>query len=210
MFIVRFVKADRTRFQQHVYDAINNFMRNFVVLLFAENAKESKNLLTNEVKQRLAKFHEKWVSYDYMASCFLFKSILNETWVLSNLLQTDDLMVYEVYDAIIKTKDNLDIIINEEGEDLPFEVIFIDKTVNKCHVEESAASKRGEKIATDRERALKERQYEEARDNINVRKTKTFTLNNVRQGQKKVRELKNDLLGEIVRCLDQRFEGKRR
>ena len=40
-------------------------------------------------------------------------------------------------------------------------------------------------------------------------KRKTLTLNNVRHGQKRVRELKNDFLGEIIRCLDQRFvEGK--
>ena len=33
-------------------------------------------------------------------------------------------------------------------------------------------------------------------------------LNNVWQGQKKVREMKIYILGEMIRCLDQRFEGK--
>ena len=52
-----------------------------------------------------------------------------------------------IFPKRINTKDNLDIIMNEEGEELPFKVIFIDKTVNKCHVEVRAASKKGEKIA---------------------------------------------------------------
>ena len=54
-----------------------------------------------------------------------------------------------------------------EGEDLPGE------------------RTNGEKIAIYRERSLTERQYEEARDNINVRKMETFRLNNVRQGRKR-------------------------
>ena len=98
VFIVRFVKADGTRFQQHVYDAMKNFMRNFVILqMFAENAKGSKKLLTSDTKRRLVNYQEKWLSCEYMGSCYLFQSVLNETQLLSNLLQTDDLLVYEVY-----------------------------------------------------------------------------------------------------------------
>ena len=109
---VRFVKADdfnnmcpicqSGRFHPHVSDlskwtiSTTCVRCNHQVLLFAENAKESNHFLTNEMKQRLAVFHKTWVSYDYMASCFLFKSILNETRVLSIFLRTDDLMVYEV------------------------------------------------------------------------------------------------------------------
>ena len=160
------------------------------------------------MKRRLVNYHEKWLSYEYIGSCYLFQSVLTETRLLSNFLQTDVLLVYEVYGAIINTKDNLDIIINEESEDLPFKVIFTNKKANECHVEVSAASKKGEKVATDRGRPLTEAEYVEGRININVGKTETFTLNNVRQGQAKLKELRSDLFDKIKGCLDQRFEEK--
>ena len=83
-----------------------------------------KKLLTSDMKRRLVNYHKKSLPYEYTGSCNLFQSVLNETRLLSNLLQTDDLLVYQVYDAIIKTKNNLDIIINKESEDLPFKVIL--------------------------------------------------------------------------------------
>ena len=197
VLITRFVKADVTRFQQHVYDAINSFTRNFLVLLlFAENAMETRRLLTNGMERRLTEYHKKSVTYEYVASCHLLRLVLSETRILANLLQTDELMVYEIYDRIVTTKDNLtELTLRSDEEELPFQNVEFDRVKDECKIKVSAGTRKV--AATDKERALTEREHHEAEGNINVIH-ETFTLKNVCTGKVKVKDLRKNLLGDLM------------
>ena len=158
------------------------------------------------MEQRLTEYHKKWVTYEYVASCHLLRLVLNETRVLANLLQTDELMVYEIYDGIVSTKDNLmELTLRSDEEELPFQNVEFDRVRDECKIKVSAVTRKG--AATDKERALTEREHHEAEGNINVIH-ETFTLKNVCTGKAKVKDLRKKLLGEIVKCVSERFDRK--
>ena len=146
------------------------------------------------------------MTYEYVASCHLLRLVLNETRILANLLQTDELMVYEIYDGIVATKDNLmELTLRSDEEELPFQNVEFDRVRDECKIKVSAGTRKG--AATDKERALTEREHHEAEGNINVIH-ETFTLKNVRTGKVKVKDLRKNLLGEIVKCVSERFDRK--
>ena len=177
VFTVRFTKPDGTRFQAHVYLALHNFLRNFLMLLlFAENAEEAHGLVTAEMKLRLAGYRRKWVSYEFLGACHFFQKVLKETKKLSLLMEKDSALIYELHEAVVQAEENIGDL-KDESCDLPFPAC-VNTDGDECEIEVSCLKER-EKHGLQK-LTMSASQREAAEKNISVVK-ESFKLNKVRK-----------------------------
>ena len=195
---VAFVKAGGTRFQNHKYRAAKAMIINFLpLLLYLENMIEVKNAQTPKLKGYLNTF----LSYKCLASLHFYKKVLHETAHLSYLLQTPNMLVTDVIDAISDTKDKLEDIAKSDI-DLPFEseegddgsVILNAKATN---LPASLSFKEKHKLTENQRRKL---------DKYTQVVHQTFELKRVAQGKQTVKGIKEKLMPAIMTCISQRFQ----
>ena len=116
----RYAKVGGTRFQTHTLSALNNFIRNFLVNLnFVENAEEHGNgkncIVSREIYPKLVGIRRKWEKCEFSGIVQLFLVVLKQTSFLSSTMETDAILIYQLYDAIEETIEKLNEIANESS-----------------------------------------------------------------------------------------------
>ena len=214
---LRFTKVSGTRFQAHVLNALKNFLRNYLTsLLFAENVEENGNgknaLVTKETYPKIVGFRKKWLKHQFVATANLFLKVLNETGHLCFMLESDAMLVYEVRDTVDEVLENLKDIRDDddEAELMPQNIKFLSETVesenfltaNTMKIKVEATNVSFNKLQ--KLNKMSETERLEAEKKI-TRKTKTFVLNNVKQGKERIAKLRTTLIPSIITNIEDRF-----
>ena len=84
---------------------ISNFLRNFwCMLLFAENVVEQgsgiDSLVTKKMYQKSIGLRKKFMLFGWFAAAILFYKVLNETLQLSQYMESDLVLIYQLSSKI--------------------------------------------------------------------------------------------------------------
>ena len=209
--VLRFIRCGGTRFQTHTRNALANFLRNFLVsLLFVENCEEQGNgkhsLVTKEMYPKIVGYRKKWSNFEFIGSANLYYQVLKETAHLSLLMQSDNALIYHVWDAVKETCNNLRDIQNDDNYDyFPFNIEEAgDGDIHNWMLEKSIKIKVSAVNSTLKTSEKLKGFSEEEAEKLKVTK-ETFTLQKVESGKVAVDNLRNNFIPTIIDKIESRF-----
>ena len=116
----RYPKVHGTRFVSHKERGLQVLLYNFCVfLLFAENAMETRGLLTQGMSHKVAGFHRKLLDYGFVACASLYLEVLKVTAHVTYTLEAVGSVISDVFDALDDCQEKLDDMAKEEEIPLP-------------------------------------------------------------------------------------------
>ena len=136
VMFVNFPKPDDTRFSPHKYNAIKAMIINFLpLMMFAENALESDDLVTNEMKMKLRGYLRKWSSYKHLAAMHFYCLVFFHLAHVSYQLQSEHVLITDVLDCIDEAKEKI-----TELRALQNSLPFSSQEVNDSHINTVSAT----------------------------------------------------------------------
>ena len=189
--VLRFTKVSGTRFQPHVRRGLSNFLRNFLcLLLFAQNVEEQGSgkdaLVTKIMYPKIIGYRKKWNKFEWVATATLCYRVLIETTQLSLNMESDSILIYQLYEKIREMGSN----ITQISEETNYEYLPSNMKINDKETEnnDSIAVQVTSGTATDT--------AEQPSDE--------FILKNV---QKAVDKLRQEFLPSIKSSVEDRFKN---
>lgn len=100
--VLRFLRCGGTWFKAHLHNALTNFIRNLVSVLFAGKIEEHGNgndgIITKDMYTKIVGIPEIWSKFEFIATVKLYFKVLKETAHLFLLL--DGLVIYQLAEAV--------------------------------------------------------------------------------------------------------------
>ena len=164
-------------------------------------------LVTKPMYPKIVRFRKKWSKYSTLAITNLFVKVLSETSQLSLIMENDSMLIYQIFDAVRNTRENLKDLVDEKEDVLPQNIAIIsqDRDNDTMKIKVSAANatfkemtRLGNTPIDDRDKELKRK--------ITVIHEE-FTLTKVQSGQQKVDLLQTNFIPVIQDAISSRFES---
>ena len=172
------------------------------LLLFGENAIETNGLVTDDVQAKFRGYVKKWTQYSYLASIYLFFKVLRLTAHTSYIMQSQSSLVTDITEKVKETKEKLEEL-KEIEEELPFES-HVDENENLIITVEG--TNRPLKQAYLEKHQMTEKQKRKFRKYNHVVR-EDYKVNNVANGKKVVKKIKDDLITAIINKLTERYQS---
>jgi hypothetical protein len=210
--ILRYPKTHGTRFQSHKESGLKVFLYNMgVFLLFAENAIETRGLITPAMKAKVTGYRHKLLQYEYVACTVLYKEVLQHTSHLIFVMEKVETLITDICDELDKCVDALDDLCSSEVK-LPDTKTLGGFSCQKNDEEDkvimrvTSTSMPG---TLNRRIQITEKQRENLEKKIKkqVSHEQMYELKNVKVGEKKAESVQKNLIGNIKKCIEKRFDS---
>jgi len=211
---IGFINTKGTRFQEHNYRGIKAMIVNYLsLLLFCENMVEADNRSVKpDIKAMLKGYHDRMVTYGYLATLELYRQVLRLTTHASLMFQNKQVLITDVMDSLTECKAGLEEIAALEETPFPFPVVVHEpdeqqdvNVIPDVTFTVTATNLPAKAQFLERSKMTK-RQVEQNDKRIKTIR-ETFTLKRVAQGKQQVAKIKQQLIPAIKACIDKRFSG---
>ncbi|XP_041366721.1 zinc finger protein 862-like [Gigantopelta aegis] len=211
--IRRLPKVHGTRFQTHKEKGLQVLLYNFCVLLiFAENAIETRGLVTPVMKDKIRGYHRKMLQFEFVGCVALYHEVLQTTAHVTSVLEADDTLITDIFDVLEECHEKLQEISSRE-KIMPPEALGSFEC--KKNDDDSVTVMKATSTNLPSRLVLRDKQKLTAKQRVNLEKklvkevthTQEFQLTKVEAGERKMTHVKTSLVKDIDMCIKDRFDS---